>query len=98
VLTQYLAMNFPEKAKPDAVVIPGSVQIPFKNGRATPGSRPHDPLVASDGSLWYTGQFANVLGRLDPHTGQINEYRLKTPNAGPHGLVADKDGNIWYTS
>jgi len=32
------------------------------------------------------------------HTGQINEYRLKTPNAGPHGLAADKDGNIWYTS
>ena len=28
---------------------------------------PHDPLAASDGSLWYSGQMANVLGRLDPH-------------------------------
>src|SRR6266850_2146555 len=99
VLTQYLAMNFPEKPKPDAVVIPGSVQVSIQEWTVpTPGSRPHDPLVAPDGSLWYTGQFANVLGRLDPHTGQINEYRLKTPNAGPHGLAADKDGNIWYTS
>jgi len=32
----------------------------------TPKSRPHDPAVASDGSLWYTGQGANKLGRLDP--------------------------------
>ncbi len=63
----------------------------------TPNSRPHDPAVAPDGALWYTGQFANKLGRLDPTTGEIKEYPLKTPASGPHGLVADKDGNIWYT-
>jgi virginiamycin B lyase len=28
----------------------------------TPHSRPHDPAVAPDGSLWYTGQMANKLG------------------------------------
>ena len=64
----------------------------------TPNSRPHDPALAPDGSLWYTGQVANKLGRLDPKTGQIKEYALKTPNSGPHGLVADKDGNIWFTA
>src|SRR5688572_16145442 len=63
----------------------------------TAQARPHDPAVAPDGSLWYTGQHANNLGRLDPKTGQIKEFPLKTPNSGPHGLVADKDGNIWYT-
>jgi virginiamycin B lyase len=63
----------------------------------TPGSRPHDPAVAPDGALWYTGQRANTLGRLDPATGEIKEYLLKTPQSGPHGLVADKEGNIWYT-
>src|SRR6266446_2299357 len=63
----------------------------------TPNSRPHDPALAPDGSLWYTGQGANKLGRLDPKTGQFKEYPLKTPNAGPHGLVEDKGGNIWYT-
>jgi streptogramin lyase len=61
----------------------------------TPKSRPHDPALAPDGSLWYTGQGANKLGRLDPKTGEFKEYSLKTPNSGPHGLVADKDGNIW---
>jgi virginiamycin B lyase len=64
----------------------------------TPKSRPHDPAVAPDGSLWYTGQGANKMGRLDPKTGGFKEYPLKTPNSGPHGLVADKDGNIWFTA
>jgi len=64
----------------------------------TPRSRPHDPAIAPDGSLWYTGQAANKLGRLDPKTGEFKEYQLKTPNSGPHGLVADKEGNIWFTA
>jgi virginiamycin B lyase len=64
----------------------------------TPHSRPHDPAFAPDGSLWYTGQGANKLGRLDPKTGEFKEYPLKTPASGPHGLVADKDGNIWFTA
>ena len=64
----------------------------------TPNSRPHDPALAPDGSLWYTGQGANKLGRLDPQIGSFKEYPLRTPNSGPHGLVADKDGNIWFTA
>ena len=59
----------------------------------TPHSRPHDPAIAPDGSLWYTGQGVNKLGRLDPKTGQFKEYALKTEKSGPHGLVANKDGN-----
>ena len=64
----------------------------------TPNSRPHDPAVGTDGSLWYTGQQSNTLGKLDPKTGKIKEYSLKIPNSGPHGLVADKGGNIWFTA
>lgn len=64
----------------------------------TPHSRPHDPAVAPDGSLWYTGQMANKLGRFDPKTGQFKEFPLKTAESGPHGLVADRDGNIRFTA
>src|SRR5215471_17437887 len=64
----------------------------------TPNSRPHDPAVAPDGSLWYTGQAANKLGRVNPKSGEFKEYPLKTPNSGPHGLVADKEGAIWFTA
>jgi len=97
-ITEYLIKNFPEKAKPAGAVVPGPVKVSMKEWPVpTPGSRPHDPLAARDGSLWYTGQMANVLGRVDPRTGGIKEYPLKTPHSGPHGLVEDRDGNIWYT-
>ena len=59
---------------------------------------PHDPAVAPDGSLWYTGMGSNTLGRLDPKSGQFRSYPLKTPDSGPHGLVADREGNIWFTA
>lgn len=98
VVTDYLAKNFPDKS-PKAVVIPGSTEVSIKEWTVpTPNSRPHDPLVAPDGSIWYTGQMANVLGRFDPKVGQFKEYHLKTANSGPHGLVADNDGNIWFTA
>ena len=64
----------------------------------TANSRPHDPALGPDGSLWYTAQMANKLGRLNPKTGEIKEYPLKTENSGPHGLVADEQGNIWFTA
>ena len=97
-MTAYLAKNFPETGKPAAVVITGPARISIKEWPVpTPGSRPHDPLATADGSLWYTGQMNNVLGRLDPKTGRFKEFPLKTPHSGPHGLVEDRDGNIWYT-
>jgi virginiamycin B lyase len=96
-ITDYLTASFPEKPRPAAAIILGPVEAIIKEWPvATPGSRPHDPMAAKDGSLWYTGQLANVLGRLDPATGQIKEFKLN-PMTGPHGLTEDKDGNIWFT-
>lgn len=97
-VVNYLTKNFPERAQPAAVIVPGDVRVTIKEWLVpTAGSRPHDPLAMPDGSIWYSGQMANVLGRLDPKTGLIKEYALP-PHSGPHGLVADKDGNIWYTA
>jgi virginiamycin B lyase len=96
-ITDYLTKSFPEKPRPAAVVIPGPVEVTIKEWPvATPGSRPHDPMAAKDGSLWYSGQLANALGRLDPATGQVKEFKLN-PQTGPHGLTEDNDGNIWFT-
>jgi virginiamycin B lyase len=94
----YLIKTYPEKSKPAGKEIAGPVKVTMKFWEApTPGSRPHDPLAARDGSLWYSGQMASVLGRIDPKTGKIKEFHLKTPHSGPHGLMEDKDGNIWFT-
>src|SRR5437879_3748848 len=95
----YLVKNFPEKPAPPAVSIPGNVEVSFKEWKVpTPGSRPHDPLAAPDGTIWYTGHMANLLGHIDPKTGDIKEYHPTTPASGPHGLVMDKQGNIWFTA
>jgi virginiamycin B lyase len=97
-VVDYLARSFPERPRPQAVVVPGDAKVTIREWIVPrPGVRPHDPLLTSDGMLWYTGQFANLLGRLDPRTGTFKEYPLKSPHSGPHGLVADREGNIWYT-
>src|SRR5678815_5669261 len=95
--SMYLAEHFPRKPGGEPVVVPGAVTISIREWIVpTLGSRPHDPLAASDGSLWWTGQWANVLGRLDPKTGAMKEFPLQM-GARPHGLTQDKAGYIWYT-
>jgi virginiamycin B lyase len=97
-VTTYLMKNFPEKARPPAVLIAGPVQATIKMWDVpTLGSRPHDPAAAKDGAIWWAGQLSNKLGRIDPKTGTMREYSLKTPHSGPHGLTEDRDGNIWFT-
>ena len=97
-LMPYLIKNWPEKERIPAVIVDGPHKVTMQSWPAgTPGSRPHDPLAGADGSLWYTGQMTNTLGRVDPKTNKVREYPLKTAHSGPHGLVEDKSGNIWYT-
>jgi virginiamycin B lyase len=98
-MMDYLVKTYPVKGRPDAVLAPGPVKVTMKAFQVpTPASRPHDPLAAKDGALWYTGQMTNTLGRIDPKTGKAKEYPLKTAHSGPHGLAEDKSGNIWYTA
>lgn len=108
-VTDYLTKSFPGKPKPRGITIAGPIQVVIKEWDVlTSGARPHDPAVAPDGAVWYTGQANGTLGRIDPVTGVKREYPLKKlQNAagkflpygvGPHGLIADSDGNIWYTA
>ena len=106
VVIDYLSKNFKGGPKPKGAVIPGPVQASIKEWvLPTRGTRPHDPAVAPDGAIWYTGQASDMLGRFDPATNRFKEYKLSTQKsvtqpygAGPHGLVADKQGSIWFTA
>ena len=87
VVADYLAKNFPDKPLPPAQIVAGKVNVTIKEWNVpTPGSRPHDPLVTPDGSTWYSGQMANVLGRFDPktqHSRNITQDRgLRPARAG----------------
>src|SRR2546423_11727063 len=91
----YLVKTYPVKGRPAAVLVPGPAKVSMQAWQAsTPGARPHDPMAAKDGSLWYNGQMANVLGRVGPKTGQVKEYPLKTAHSGPHGPGEEQSGNI----
>ena len=62
----------------------------------TAGDHPHDVAPAPDGTVWYTGQRAGVLGRLDPKTGKVERIPLGEGSA-PHGVIVGPDGAAWVT-
>jgi virginiamycin B lyase len=96
-ISSYLAEHYPVKHVPAAVLISGPATVTIREWLApTLGSRPHDSHAAADGSIWWTGQYANRLGRLDPRTGQMREFEVPV-GSQPHGLAEDPRGNIWYT-
>lgn len=96
-IMQYLATNFPPNTKRAPKLIPGSVQIAFKEWQTpTRGQRSRDPIQAPDGTIWWAGQWGNVIGQINPATGEMKEYPLPA-NAMPHTVTLDNKGNVWYT-
>jgi virginiamycin B lyase len=52
---------------------------------------PHGLKEDKDGNIWYTGNTGSLIGKLDPKTGAVTEY--KTPEPGdPHTLIFDQSG------
>ncbi len=96
-VARYLAEHFPETTERRPTLVAGPVTVEFEEWTPpTLGQRPRDPLQLADGTIWWAGMYASLLGRLDPQTGEMREYRL-APDARPHGIAADADGGIWYT-
>jgi virginiamycin B lyase len=60
------------------------------------GDGPHDVAAAPDGAIWYTGQLAGVLGRLDPNSGAVERIPIGSGSA-PHGVTIGPDGAAWVT-
>ena len=69
----------------------------FTLANATGMYDPHDPVFDAEGNGWYTGFGYNVLGRINPKTGEVKEFPLPTATTGPHGITVDKRGQVWYT-
>ncbi len=60
------------------------------------GAHPHDVAPAPDGSVWYTAQHQEALGRLDPKTGATKHIHLGE-GSRPHGVIVGPDGHPWVT-
>lgn len=95
-VSQYLAAHFPPKPGREPVLVPGPVQVSFREWQVpTLGQRSRDPVQSPDGMIWWAGQYGNVVGRLNPRTGEMREWTLPQ-GARPHSIAADRNGNIWY--
>ncbi|HZF20015.1 MAG TPA: hypothetical protein VE008_09950 [Burkholderiales bacterium] len=93
----YLAATFPPNNRRAPKLVPGTLQVTFKEWVMPQlGERTRDPIQAADGSIWYAGQFGNLIGRLDPRTGQAKEYPLPA-NSMPHTVQLDPKGRPWYS-
>ena len=96
-IAAYLSHHFPPRPGEAPNLIPGDTRIEIDEWFVpTRGQRSRDPVEAPDGSIWWTGMWASLVGRLDPNTGEMEEFRLP-PTARPHSIVPDAEGNIWYT-
>ena len=96
-IIDYLAKHYPPNKKRAPKLIPGDTKIAFKEWTVpTLGQRSRDPIEAPDGTIWWAGQWGNLIGSINPKTGAMKEYPLP-PNAKPHTVTLDKAGNVWYT-
>lgn len=93
----YLASHYPPTSDRAPTLVAGDFQIEITEWMVpTLGQRSRDPIEAPDGSIWWTGMWASLAGRLDPVTGEMEEFRLPR-EARPHSILPDAEGNIWYT-
>ncbi len=96
-VTQYLAAHFPPKTDRAPTLVKGDVTVTFREWiTPTLGQRSRDPIQLADGTMWWTGQYGSLIGRLNPRTGEMREYKLAA-DVRPHSIAADPSGNIWYT-
>ena len=95
-ISEYLAAHYPSKPEKAPTLVPGDFEIEITEWLVpTLGQRSRDPIEAPDGSIWWTGMWASLAGRLHPDTGQMEEFQLP-PAARPHSILPDTQGNIWY--
>jgi virginiamycin B lyase len=75
----------PKTAKVTEYLIPGVDQ-----------ASNHSTRLAPDGSVWFTEQAQNVIGRLDPATNEIATYTDNVPGRR-HTMVIDSKGVVYST-
>ena len=69
----------------------------FQEWDLPPGARPHGLLVDRKGIVFYTGNGNGTIGRLDPASGKVTEFKTQSSGSGPHTLIQAADGTIWFT-
>ena len=96
-ILDYLAATFPPSGNRPSTQVQGPLSIRFEEWQVpTLGQRSRDPVEAPDDTIWWVGQWLDILGRLDPRTGAMEEFLLPA-GARPHSVTIGPDGMAWYT-
>ena len=70
----------------------------FREWAMPPDHHPHGLLVDAQGIVWTTGNGNGTIGRLNPATGDIREFKTASGGGGPHTVVISDDGrSLWFT-
>ena len=57
---------------------------------------PHTLIFNKQGIAFFTLQNSNMVGRLNPETGDIKLITSPVPNSKPYGIKVAADGSIWW--
>jgi virginiamycin B lyase len=60
----------------------------------------HDVAGDAQGNIWYTSHMTSHVGKLDPRSGIVTDYKIPlTPGAmpGTHRVQVDKEGIVWFS-
>jgi virginiamycin B lyase len=52
--------------------------------------------LGTDGMIWYSSEWRDVMGKLDPASGQVTEYPMPYTDNGMRDFFLDKAGHIWF--
>ncbi|MFQ3257623.1 MULTISPECIES: cytochrome C [Pseudoalteromonas] len=95
-ISAYLAEHYPVNTKRESKVVAGDLKLSFKYWQVpTLGQRARDPVQGKNGIIWWVGQWGNILGRLDPQTGDMKEYTLPSGTYA-HSVSLDKSQTPWF--
>ena len=93
----YLWATYPPGDNRKAMLVDGALEVSFETWvTPTLGQRTRDPVEGPDGRYWWVGQHGNILGWINPDTGEMKEYPLPA-GALPHSVNIDEAGAAWYT-
>jgi virginiamycin B lyase len=101
LMATYLGGAFPDRgpAQPKNAAMPvpaDNVKIDIKEWKVPyDNTRPRDPYVAPDGTVYFVGQTGDYVGHLNPATGEFKKWDLGK-GVGPHTQIVDQEGMVWF--
>jgi len=70
---------------------------PSPSAKSSPAPGAYGLAVAGDGSVWWAEDAADKMARVDPATGQVEEFKI--PDVGGHAfprrMNSDANGDLW---